>query len=130
MMQYLRRHLDDRQVQRRWVDPRLPDLRLDQIRAYLLGKGWKEVAPDRPGVLVFEEPALGEEGPLHQWVPDSEQRREYLQGVYELLAAVAEVEDRSAGEVLTDMLEASPANGESPNSAQTGRGESVRPGGA
>jgi len=85
-------------------------LRLEQIRAYLLKRCWKEAPPDQPGVVVFEEPAQSEDGPLYQWVPDSEQRREYLQGVYELLAAVAEVEDRSAGEVLADMLKNAPVN--------------------
>jgi hypothetical protein len=107
---YVRRHLDDREVHRRWIDPRLYSLRLADIRAYLLQKGWREVEPDRPGVLVFEEPTASPDGPLYQWVPDSEQRREYPQAVYELLAAVAELEGRHAGAVLEEML-ALPENG-------------------
>lgn len=108
-MAYYRRHLDDRQIHRRWVDPRLFSVRVAGIRAYLLGKGWKAAPPDRPGALVFEEPCAGPDGPLYQWFPDSEERRDYPQAVYELLAALAEIEDRYAGDVLTDLLEATPA---------------------
>lgn len=103
-MKYASRYLDDRQILRRWMDPRLPGVRIAQIQGYLLRKGWKQVPPDRPHVLVFQEPVQSDEGPLYQFVPDSEQRRDYPTQIYELLAALAEIEDRSAGEVLTDML--------------------------
>jgi hypothetical protein len=106
MTQYFRRHLDDRQVHRRWLDPRLSSVRVEDLRAYLLGKDWKEVPADRPHVLVFQEPVEGPEGPLYQWVPESEQGRDYLQQVYELIAALAEIENRYAGDVLTDILRA------------------------
>ncbi len=105
MIPYHRRHLDDREVHRRWIDPRLYSLRVANIRAYLLRKRWKEVPADRPGELLFEEPTAGADGPLYQWIPDSEERREYPQAVYELLAALAEIEDRYAGDVLTDILQ-------------------------
>jgi hypothetical protein len=117
-MPYYRRHLDDRQVHRRWVDPRIHAVRIADIRTYLLRKDWKEVPPDQPGVLVFEEPVVSEDGPLYQWIPDSEQRREYFQSVYELLAALAEIEDRYAGDVLTDVLEHSDARALSANGPQ------------
>lgn len=103
-MPYYRRHLDDREVQVRWMDPRLRSLRVSHIRTYLVGKGWRETPADQPGVVVFEEPTNSGEEPLFQWIPADEQRREYLQAVYELLAAVAELEDRYAGDVLADML--------------------------
>jgi hypothetical protein len=119
MTQYVRRHLDDREMHRRWIDPRMYSLRVPDIRAYLLRKNWKEVPPDRPGVLVFEEPGSGEDGPLYQWVPDSEQSREYPQGVYELLASLAEIEDRFAGDVLSDMLDASRHDASEPNGTGT-----------
>lgn len=105
MIEYLRRHLDDRQVHRRWIDPRMYSVRLADIRAYLLRKDWKEVAPDRPGAFVFQEPVTGEDGPFYQWIPDSEEQRGYSQAIYELLAALADIEDRYAGDVLTDILE-------------------------
>jgi hypothetical protein len=104
MTTYYRRHLDDRQVRRRWMDPRMFNLRVAEIEAYLLRKGWKPVPPDRPNVLVFEEPQVSEDGPLYQWIPDSEDYRHFPSAVYELLAALAEIENRYAGEVLTEML--------------------------
>lgn len=119
MMPYQRRHLDDREVHRRWIDPRRYSVRVNNLRAYLLGKGWKEVSPDRPGVLVFEEPEAVEGGPLYQWFPDSEQRREYRQALYELLAALSELEDRYAGDVLSDILEGSESVSEDTNGARS-----------
>jgi hypothetical protein len=103
MIQYPRRHLDDREVHRRWMDPRLALLRLEEIRAYLERKGWKRVRPADLPEAVYQEPG-SEEEPLYQWLPESEQRRDYLQRVYELLAGIAEHEGRLAGEVLTEML--------------------------
>ena len=103
MTGYARRHLEERQIHRRWMDPRLYDLRIPAVRGYLFRKGWKEATSDQPGFLVFAEPNPTE-NPLHQWIPDQESRREFYPIVYEFLAAVAEIEDRSAVEVLSDML--------------------------
>src|SRR5262249_16973545 len=99
-------------------DPRIHSVRVADIRAYLLWKCWKDASPDRPGVLVFEEPVVSEDGPLYQWIPDSEQRREYFQALYELLAALAEIENRYAGDVLTDILDHSDAQALSANGPQ------------
>jgi hypothetical protein len=104
MTQYYRRHLDDRQVHRRWIDPRLYSVRVADVQAYLRHKGWKLVQPDAPGELEFQEPGEPPDGPLYQWVPENEQGRDYPQRLYELLAAIAEVEDRYAGDVLSDIL--------------------------
>ncbi len=104
MLNYTRRFLDERTVRRRWLDPRLAEVRVADIRAYLLSKGWKPVPPDRTGVLAFEEPVVDEDGPLYQWIPENEQSRDYPAHVYELLAVLAEIEDRSAVKVLTDLL--------------------------
>jgi len=109
MTQYYRRHLDDRGIQRRWIDPRLFTIRVADVRAYLLRKGWREVPPDQPGTIVFEEPGVSADGPLYQWLPDSEMRRDYNQALYELMAALAEIENRYAGDVLTDVLATSPS---------------------
>ena len=103
-MHYFRRHLDDRTVQRRWLAPRLFSVRATAIRDYLLAKGWKEVPSDQPGTWLFQEPTIGTDGPLHQWLLEHEQRRDYVQAIYELLAGVAEFEDRIAADVLTDIL--------------------------
>lgn len=115
MIQYYSRYLDDRAVFQRWLDPRLRKVRVADIQTYLLRKGWKPAAPDRSYVLVFQEPTLSGQGPLYQFVPDTEQRPDYLTRIYELLAALGEIEDRYAGDVLTDILrqppESVPANG-------------------
>lgn len=108
MIQYYSRYLDDRDVFQRWLDPRLRKVRVADIQAYLLRKGWKTVPPDRPYVLVFQEPTVGDEGPLYQFVPDTEQRRDYVARIYELIAALSEIEDRYAGDVLTEILRQSP----------------------
>ena len=105
MIQYSSRYLDDRAVRQRWLDPRLYQVRVADIQDYLLRKGWKIVPPDRHHVLVFQEPVVTESGPLYQFVPDTEERRDYPARVYELLAALAEIEDRYAGDVLTDILQ-------------------------
>jgi hypothetical protein len=104
VLEYYRRSLDDGAVHRRWIDPRLCRTRVKDIQAYLLKKGWKPVPPDRPHVLVFEEPVVEPEGPLYQWVPENEQARDYPARIYELLAGIADFEDRPAGDVLTDIL--------------------------
>lgn len=108
MMKYTRRYLDDSEVHRRWIDPRLRQVRVANIVAYLRSKGWKSVPPDGPHDLVFQEPIPTPEGPLYQWIPVTEQRRDYLARIYELLAALGEIEDRYAGDVLTDILRQSP----------------------
>lgn len=104
MTEYYRRFLDDREVHRRWLDPRLHQVRVASIVAYLRSKGWKPVPADRPYVLVFQEPLVDPDGPLYQWIPENEQRRDYLARIYELIAALGEIEDRYAGDVLTDIL--------------------------
>jgi hypothetical protein len=104
VIRYASRYLDDRQVHERWIDPRLYRVRVADVQAYLLRKGWKPVPPDRPHVLVFQEPVVTEGGPLYQFVPDTEQRRDYAARLYELIAALAETEGRYAGDVLTDIL--------------------------
>ena len=104
MMRYDRRFLDDSEVHRRWIDPRVYNVRVANIVAYLLGKGWKPMPPDRPHVLVFQEPVCTPDDLLYQWIPQNEQDRDYPARIYELLAALGEVEDRYAGDVLTDIL--------------------------
>jgi hypothetical protein len=109
MTEYHRRHLDDREVHRRWMDPRIVSVRVADIQAYLLRMGWKPAPADGSNHLVFQEPTASEDGPLYQWTPTSEQRRDYTQRIYELIAAIAEVEDRFAGDVLADILSPHPA---------------------
>lgn len=104
MIKYYRRFLDDQAVQRRWLDPRLFGVRAAQVADYLREKGWQQVPPDRPGMLVFQEPLIAGQGPLYQFVPVDEKEISYPAQVYQLVAGLAEIEDRFAGDVLTDIL--------------------------
>ena len=113
-----RRHLDDRQVHQRWLDPRLPTVRVRDLRDYLQSKGWEIVPTDRPRELVFREPGVGEEDPLYQWIPASEKDRDFVQRIYEVVAAIAEVEDRYAGDILSDILRQPTVSGT--NGVETG----------
>jgi hypothetical protein len=70
VIKYRSQHIDEREKPSRWIDPRLHFVRPGNVWAYLLHKGWKPVPSDRPGVLVFEEPTVGEEGPRYQFVPN------------------------------------------------------------
>ena len=103
-MPYFSRYLDERELRNRWIDPRLSSVRVAGIRNYLLGKKWQEVSPDRSGCLVFQEPDCAPNEPLYQFVPEFEQDRAYPALIHELIAALASIEDRYAGDVLTDIL--------------------------
>ncbi len=121
MIRYQRRYLDDREKHRRWADPRLASVRVAQLASYLGSRGWKEVPPDRPGFRVFEEPGADGGERLYQFLPEAEGWEGYSAQVYDLIAAVAEVEDRYAGDVLTDVLREPPVA--APNGTQRAQGQ-------
>ncbi|MCI0464937.1 MAG: hypothetical protein L0Z62_49075 [Gemmataceae bacterium] len=118
MIKYHRRYLDEGEKQRRWIDPRLYSVRPEDLRAYLLHRQWKEVPSDRPGFLVFEEPVAGADGPLYQFVPETDWEG-YAAQVYGLIAALAVIEDRYAGDVLTDILQLRAADSPAGNGPAT-----------
>jgi hypothetical protein len=114
---YGRRYIDERDQYRRWIDPRVRSLRLADVIAYLLDRGWKQVPPDRDCALVFQEPPnAGPKGKrFYQFVPDSEDYDIYPRLMFELLTGLAEFEDRQASEVIDDILRLAgrePSNGE------------------
>jgi hypothetical protein len=106
LYRYGRRLIDPRQQYRRWIDPRVRTLRVAAVVEYLRSHGWTEVAPDRPGFRVFQEPAgaTAGAGPFYQFVPDSEGYDNYAQSMFELLSGLAEWEDRQATEVIDDIV--------------------------
>jgi hypothetical protein len=106
MIRYYRRFLEERELRQRWVDPRLASVRVAHVLAYLLAKGWKEVPSDRDGSRVFEEPVAGANGPFYQFVPLDENWPGFQALIWELVAHLAHIEDRYAGDVLTDILNA------------------------
>jgi hypothetical protein len=113
--QYGRRLIDPRNQVRRWIDPRLGQLRVPDVVAYLRQRGWTQVPPDREHFLVFQEPPHNQpaEMPCYQFVPDSEAYDTFPQLMFELVTGLAEFEDRQAAEVIDDILRQSstPTNG-------------------
>jgi len=105
-MQYVRRSIDPVNQYRRWIDPRAGALKLAAVTAYLRQRSWRELPPDRPGMLAFQEPtgATANGKPLCQFVPDSEEYDDYPVRMFELLTGLAEFEDRQASEVIDDIL--------------------------
>ncbi len=106
MTRYGRRLISPPNQYRRWIDPRVHSLRLADVTAYLLGRGWTQVPPDRPGFLVFQEPNFegSHEEPYYQFVPESEDGSDYPLRMFELITGVAEAENRQASEVIDDIV--------------------------
>jgi hypothetical protein len=88
----------------RWVDPRVEQVRLADLRAYLRAHGWKQKPYPRPQVAVFEEPV--EEGgePVVQLLPVSEQARDFRRSVIEAITSLSAVENRHPVEILNEIL--------------------------
>jgi hypothetical protein len=87
-----------------WVDPRIQQVRAEQVRAYLLARGWHPEPYPGPELLVFAGPVDDDGQPVIQILPSSEQMRDYSMRLEELVTALSIMEDRPAAEVLTDML--------------------------
>lgn len=104
---FVRRYIDPRQQYRRWIDPRVGTLRVAELMAYLRQRGWKELPPERNGLLAFQEPggATAEGRPFCQFVPVHEDYNDYAQVVFELLTGLAEYENRQASEVIDDIFQ-------------------------
>jgi hypothetical protein len=92
-----------------WVDPRVQRLRAADVRAYLLAHDRKPQPYPGPELWVFAGPPDDEGEPIIQVVPSSEQFRDFRLRVEELIGALSVLEDRPAGDILTDMLPASAA---------------------
>jgi hypothetical protein len=124
---YTRRFIEPRHEFRRWIDPRFRSLHLADVVSYLKARGWRQMPPDRPSFLVFQEPTTpAGEAPLYQFVPDSEAYGDYAQRLFELLTGVAEVEDRQVSAIIDDILRTATERGQvngapasQPHDAQT-----------
>ena len=106
MTRYYRRSIDPRDQYRRWIDPRVRDLQLQDVIGYLDRRGWKRLPTDRKGFFAFQEPGRTEvDGhPVCQFVPDAEGCDNYGQLMFELLTGLAEFEGRQASEIIDDMV--------------------------
>jgi len=88
----------------RWVDPRVQRVRAADLRAYFQQRGWRVEPNPNPNLLRFEQPAQGNEPPLFQVVPSSEELADFRQRVVELITTLSELEGRHPVAVLEDML--------------------------
>jgi hypothetical protein len=88
----------------RWVDPRVSSVRVADVRAYLLGRGWKVRLSKDPRTLVFEEPSLDGGPPFVQYFPASEDFSDYTRDVTELITTLSEIDNRHPVQVLEDIL--------------------------
>ena len=90
----------------RWVDPRIRLVRLADLKAYFLRKGWTLKPNPNPNLLRFEEKKQGKRRPIFQMIPASDQSDDFRQRVMELLTTLSELEGRHPVEVLNEVLQA------------------------
>lgn len=95
----------------RWIDPRIENVTVAEMRAYLLQRGWKQRPYPRPELLVFQGPADDSGEPILQVLPSTENLADYRPRLVELISSLAAVENRSATQVLDDVLQGAAENG-------------------
>jgi hypothetical protein len=88
----------------RWVDPRIEQVRVADLKAYFLRRGWRLEPNPNPELLRFEESAGGNGPPFFQMVPASEQTADYRQRITELVTTLSELENRHPVPVLAEIL--------------------------
>jgi hypothetical protein len=106
----------------RWVDPRVRSVRVADLRAYLLGRGWKVRPSPNPDTLLFEEPPVEGGEPFLQAVPSSEGFSDYPRHIAELLTTLSEIEDRHPVELLDEILRQSERKPSEARPGQDGAG--------
>ncbi len=103
--------------ERVWIDPRIGNVSVESICAYLLAHGWQRKPYPRPELLVFGEQYDDEGQEIVLTLPSSERMRDYLMYVVDLVAALAKLNGRNAVDVLNEILAIEPTNGGVPASA-------------
>jgi len=88
----------------RWVDPRVEQVRLADLRAYLLGRGWKPKEYPQPEVIVFQQSAPEGREPVVQVLPASEKTRDFRRSVIEAITSLSALENRHPVEILNEIL--------------------------
>ena len=94
-----------------WIDPRIEQARPEHAQAYLTQHGWKLLGPaENPGLLRYERQDGDADSPT-LFVPVRVKDGASLQWMIDLVADLAQFEDRWAVEVLGDILRAAPEVG-------------------
>ncbi len=90
------------QFQNRWIDPRVTQVGIDQVRVYLTRTGWREVEQVASGSLTrFEHSAHAEFSLI---MPNRIDGGVLLQRLIDLFAELSRCEGRWAGEILNEVL--------------------------
>ncbi len=79
-------------------------VRVADMRAYLLSKGWKTKPFKRPQVIYFEGPLDDEGCPLVLLLPASEHLRDYPLRIEEILNTLTILEKRPAAEIVRNIV--------------------------
>jgi hypothetical protein len=108
------------------TDPRLGQVRVASVRAYLGDHGWQLQPYPGPELLVFSGPPDDKGQPIVQVLPSSEHLRDYRMRLEELIKSLSICEDRPADQILTEMLQAAPTE-DVPPPAPNGAASSVTP---
>lgn len=90
------------QFQNRWIDPRVTQVGIYQLRGYLSRTGWREVEKLANGALARFENSTHVDVSL--LVPNRMDGGVLLQRLIDLFADLSRCEDRWAGEILNDVL--------------------------
>src|ERR1700726_4693122 len=89
----------------KWVDPRIQLVKPANVQAYLLARAWKPKSSPRPQLLIFQEPPRHEGKPILQTVPACEGGSAYLDAIVRVITNLAALENRYAGDILTEILQ-------------------------
>lgn len=96
-------------MNRSWIDPRVAQVTVDAVRSYLSQHGWTLQPFPGSELLVFGGPVDEEGEPIELVLPSSERMRDYRMRVEDLIGSLGALEDRYAGDVLNDILQAGAA---------------------
>ena len=94
-----------------WIDPRISQLTVANVRDYLLRKNWRVQPYPRPELLVFEGPLADDGEPFVLVLPSSERASDYRMRCEDLVGALGIIENRWAVDILHEMLGAPQVNG-------------------
>ena len=103
-----------------WVDPRMTAVTPEDIRSYLLARGWKLAPQSDASLLVFEGPSDDDGRTIVQVLPSSAAMRDFALRSEELIGALAVFEDRPASDVLSDVLRAGSTQAPVPATSREG----------
>ena len=88
----------------RWVDPRVQNVRLAEVQAYLETLGWVVVPDPNPKVIRYERARKRSGDTFFRVIPASEEFPDFAQDVAELITQLSELQDRHPVSVLEDIL--------------------------